>query len=173
MKNIRNRSAKIIYALLLVFWMGFIYYMSSRTGYESKAASTGLTNLIADLAVRIRILNQEDMTYETISKIHNWIRQAAHFFEYMILGVLAFQFFKQYISKKILRIAAVSILFCIVYSISDEIHQYFVPGRATDILDVITDTAGSITGISIALLSAKFIIKIRSSKGSVNAIIES
>ena len=42
------------------------------------------------------------------------------------------------------------ILFCIVYGISDEMHQLFVPSRTSDILDVIADSIGSIIGAFIA-----------------------
>ena len=33
-----------------------------------------------------------------------------------------------------------------IYGISDEIHQYFVPGRITDMLDVLADSAGTLIG---------------------------
>jgi VanZ family protein len=40
-----------------------------------------------------------------------------------------------------------------LYGISDEIHQYFVPPRTPDVLDVLADAAGALTGaIAIALL---------------------
>ncbi len=35
------------------------------------------------------------------------------------------------------------ILFCVLYGISDELHQSFVPGRMPDILDLIADTTGA------------------------------
>ena len=34
-----------------------------------------------------------------------------------------------------------------LYSISDEIHQIFVPGRSCELLDVFIDTCGSLIGI--------------------------
>lgn len=36
-----------------------------------------------------------------------------------------------------------------VYGISDEIHQYFVPGRFSDILDVLADSVGIIIGFAV------------------------
>ena len=35
----------------------------------------------------------------------------------------------------------------IIYAISDEIHQSFVPGRGPQLLDVIIDTSGASIGI--------------------------
>jgi hypothetical protein len=37
-----------------------------------------------------------------------------------------------------------SILLTIMYGISDEIHQLFVPGRSSEVFDVVADTAGGI-----------------------------
>ncbi len=47
----------------------------------------------------------------------------------------------------------------IIYATSDEIHQYFVPGRACMIEDVFIDTLGVMLGISLILLGKKIIKK--------------
>jgi len=35
-----------------------------------------------------------------------------------------------------------SAIFCLLYGITDELHQYFVPGRSAEIGDLLADTAG-------------------------------
>jgi len=42
-----------------------------------------------------------------------------------------------------LQVALVVVLFCLLYGISDELHQVFVPGRTPDILDLAADTTGA------------------------------
>ncbi len=37
----------------------------------------------------------------------------------------------------------IPILFCLLYGISDEIHQLFVPNRSFDIMDILADTLGA------------------------------
>lgn len=37
----------------------------------------------------------------------------------------------------------IPIVFCLLYGISDEIHQLFVPTRAFDLLDILADTFGA------------------------------
>lgn len=37
-----------------------------------------------------------------------------------------------------------TILICFLYAAGDEIHQYFVPGRACRMLDILIDTSGSV-----------------------------
>ena len=45
--------------------------------------------------------------------------------------------------------AAVALLFAVLYGISDEFHQSFVPGRSPDPLDVLADGIGAALGIGI------------------------
>jgi len=42
-----------------------------------------------------------------------------------------------------------SVVLSSLYGVSDEIHQYFVPFREADLLDVLADTLGSIMGVYI------------------------
>ncbi|MBR3933539.1 MAG: VanZ family protein [Clostridia bacterium] len=41
------------------------------------------------------------------------------------------------------KIIILTVVICFLYSLSDEIHQHFVPGRACRALDVLIDTSGS------------------------------
>lgn len=76
------------------------------------------------------------------------VRKAAHFFEYMALGALAFgAFFK---IRKYLPRWLLAVLFSFAYACSDEIHQIFVPGRAGLWRDVFLDTSGAMLGALIA-----------------------
>jgi VanZ family protein len=44
-----------------------------------------------------------------------------------------------------------------VYGITDEVHQYFVPGRDCNIWDWIADAAGAVTGAGAAALAGRFL----------------
>lgn len=39
-----------------------------------------------------------------------------------------------------------SAVFCLAYGITDEVHQYFVPGRSFQLGDLVADTAGGLIG---------------------------
>ena len=43
------------------------------------------------------------------------------------------------------------VLFCLLYGISDEFHQSFIPGRETSLLDVVADTIGAVIVVSMWL----------------------
>ena len=77
------------------------------------------------------------------------LRKTAHFSVYLVLGILVLNFLKEFRLKHILVIA---LIICCFYSISDEYHQTFVPGRSGEVRDVCIDTAGAFTGISIGEL---------------------
>ena len=71
-----------------------------------------------------------------------------HFGAYGLLGIL---FFRAYETLPLKANKTLLILLSIgsatLYGVSDEIHQYFVPFREADIMDVIANTLGSICGV--------------------------
>jgi len=71
-----------------------------------------------------------------------------HFGAYSLLGILFFRAYDTlaFKNEKNLLIL-ISIASAILYGISDEIHQYFVPFRQADIMDVIANSIGSICGV--------------------------
>lgn len=42
------------------------------------------------------------------------------------------------------KVVCYTVLFCLLYGISDEFHQSFVPGRYVSGMDVVADTVGAI-----------------------------
>lgn len=41
------------------------------------------------------------------------------------------------------KTALATVVFCLVYGISDEVHQLFIAGREADLLDIVADTFGA------------------------------
>ncbi len=68
-----------------------------------------------------------------------------HILGYALLGAL---FCRAYgslrLGGKFWRAALLSFLSAGLYGISDEIHQYFVPGRSADVMDVAADFFGAV-----------------------------
>ncbi len=76
----------------------------------------------------------------------NWdlvLRKLAHMTEYGLLWFLWWWAFRY-------RYAAVAAAIAVLYSVSDEIHQHFVPTRHGSPVDVLIDTAG----VAIAMIIA-------------------
>lgn len=127
--------------ILVLIWMIIIFIMSSFNAEDSANQSNFIVNIISN------ILNIENV--RLLSLI---IRKLAHFTEYLILGTLVINMFTKNNAKKTYLL---SILLCIIYAISDEIHQIFVPGRACQLKDILIDSVGSITGIYLFKLLKK------------------
>ena len=71
-----------------------------------------------------------------------------HFSAYAVLGALFSRAFKTTRLKDNIKLVIIlSILASSLYGISDEVHQYFVPCRNADIMDVLADIFGSICGV--------------------------
>ncbi len=69
-----------------------------------------------------------------------------HMTAYYIMAVSAWRFFNCHNNSSANYIWAV--IFTSIYGISDEWHQYFVPGRSADVYDWIADTIGAIIAVS-------------------------
>lgn len=88
--------------------------------------------------------------HPTIStSVVNWqdfiIKKAAHFIEYFILSFLVFRSLNRTTRLAKSKIVIVSLLFSILYALTDEYHQSFIPGRDPHIRDVFIDTFGAAT----------------------------
>lgn len=149
-----NTNNRILWLILTFFQMSFIFFMSSRDAAHSSLDSLGVTRWICNIFVsdwnNLSAVNQAQI----IENIHGWIRMCAHFTEFAVLGLLLFLCVRYFLTGKIKakHVAILSWAFGTIYAVTDEIHQYFVPGRACEITDVVVDSAGVICGIIIALI---------------------
>lgn len=71
------------------------------------------------------------------------IRKNAHFFIYMMLGITLLLSRDKKDKKEILEVIG----FVILYAISDEFHQSFIPGREATFKDIVIDTLGGVSGV--------------------------
>jgi VanZ family protein len=55
------------------------------------------------------------------------------------------------------RSIVLALLICVLYAISDEVHQLFVPGRGGQVKDIIIDSAGATVGIGVYLLISRVV----------------
>lgn len=123
---------KCISTMLVIIWCLIIFLFSNQNGNESTKQSNEITNKV------IEVLKIEENKVDDVSFI---IRKTAHIFLYFILGLIVYYMFKNYhIDKPFIA----TIIFCFIYSITDELHQYFIPNRSSQITDIILDSISSI-----------------------------
>lgn len=144
------------YAVPLILWMAFIFLMSSQPHEKQnlqpiigervpeefvKKNFSWVRFRYGDGEVSIRALGVPAF-------IEFFVRKAAHFAEYFILGCLAFRLMRAWMGNR--RSAAwllgVSALFCLFYAATDEIHQSFTPNRTPMVADVLLDAVSGLIG---------------------------
>ena len=136
----------VISFILVIFWMFVVFDFSSAYGDNSSNTSGNTIRFV----VRLFNKNIDEVSLEAIVEKYQFlVRKLAHFAIYFIGGILLFNLF--YNLKKLIYIdyneKTYSIFCGFLYSVSDEIHQSFVPGRSGRVLDVIIDTSGVIIGV--------------------------
>ena len=128
--------------------MAVIFGLSSRDDTASTEDSLFVSRIAAELLVpgfRDMPAGEQQAILEAID---HPVRKTAHFFEYAVLGFLLSGGFlvPERGRKAVRRQMLLALLSGAVYAVSDELHQFFVPGRACMWQDVLLDSAGVLTG---------------------------
>ncbi len=137
----------IISAVVLLAVFVTIFILSAQNGEESSSTSGFFTKLIE--AIFGQAANEAT------------IRTLAHFCEFAGLGFLMCNFI--FALKDMLK-PFLSILFSVGYAVTDEIHQFFVPGRACQLSDLAVDSCGIVFGIAVFCIIVYIISKIKHKK---------
>ena len=103
----------------------------------------------------------------TLQFAHLLIRKAGHLTEYAILAWLAARAFRTS-SNDLLhhRWFLVALILVVLYSLSDEFHQSFVPSRGASLYDCLIDTVGGLTMLSLLAVRWNSVSSPRVSKGN-------
>lgn len=140
---------KIIIYILLILWMILIFSFSHQPAVDSDKISNSVIDKIIHT---VEIISNHEFNDDELEVISNYlifpVRKLAHFTLYFVLGILFYNVVCLY-NIDIKKALLISILFCIIYACSDEIHQLFILGRSGELRDVLIDTLGSILGIFI------------------------
>lgn len=135
-----NRK-KLVSWLLVILWMALIFHLSHQPVEVSRELSKGVTEKIVEVVEKI-----EPNKEFNLSRANHLLRKSAHFFSYFFLGIfLASALRKSGLSGY--KLIGIAVLISVLYAISDEVHQLFVPGRGGQFKDVIIDSSGAIVGI--------------------------
>lgn len=139
-------KSRIILAILIVLWMITVFCFSNDNSQKSSSKSEKIVEVISQICDN-KIMEKDKL--ETI------VRKSAHMIIYTVGGILFFLYCNTYdirLNKKIIY----SIIIGVLYAITDEIHQGFVPGRSPQITDILIDTAGVSLGIMTSYCILKF-----------------
>ena len=146
----------LIIALTTIFVT--IFGFSNQNAEKSAGLSQKVTNFVVEKVPLIKNLPKEEKE-QVANRIEKVVRKIAHYSIYTLVGILLMNLMSTYKLKELDKIA-LSMIIGLIYAITDEIHQAFVPGRGALLTDVILDSIGVITGIFIAMLILEIYRKI-------------
>jgi len=125
--------------VVTVAWAGAMSVLS--TGAYSHSVTAWL---LAQLLLLLHI----HLTPHTFATVHFLIRKLAHCSEYAIFGLLLYHSLEpRHPERWHTRGAFGALLIAGLYSLGDEYHQSFVPGRTASLVDCGIDTAGALLGL--------------------------
>lgn len=157
----KSKRSIVIGSLILLFWIGVIFYFSSQSSFESNQQSEDAVsvyerlNEIFDfsdnkLFNRIESFVFEDLLNNRYKGTNDKIRKSAHIGIYFILGILA-SFFGWIFTKK-RSIASLSGVFLpLMVAVLDEFIQGLI-NRTARLSDVILDTVSATIGMGLFML---------------------
>ena len=167
MNVIRRLSCKrkIVAGALLVLMavnMSAIFFFSSEDATSSSDRSNQIADKVVDVGEQqIRPSDKPPMIKEEkknwASKIQYVVRESAHFLEFFPLGLLGCALFLT-VRMKWWMSAALSAAWGLLYAVSDEIHQFYVPGRSCSFQDMAIDFLGVSCGVLLMLIVALAIL---------------
>lgn len=134
-------SYNILSLIILILWMIGVFILSNFPANISAGQSSSILEKII-FPILDMVLENNEYLYNIIQI---FIRKSAHLTLYILGGMIIFNFLYNYFSN--LNITKYSIVFGGIYAITDEIHQYFVPGRSMQITDILIDFIGVLIGV--------------------------
>lgn len=158
---------KVIFIGVCLVWFCFIFYNSSQSGDKSNSKSFNIVNTIREELRSIKGESKKDYSKlpqnQRDESINIFIRKNAHAFEYCVLAVLVTVLLFHFGMKG--RGAIVYILFiCLLYAVLDEFHQLYVPGRTSEVKDVLIDFCGANIGMWFSYFTYYVILKRKNKK---------
>lgn len=152
---------RIVSVILLLSLMVTIFCLSAQVATDSAKLSSGFSYKIISLFYP----KLKEMTYEQQIEFYDSlpipIRKLAHFSIFGLLGVFSFLTMVSYKRIGYVLRNVIAFIICVLYAVSDEIHQLFVVGRSCELRDVIIDSSGAFLGIFLLCLFCYFVKNIR------------
>ena len=145
---------RVLFLILLAIAFYVIYNFSAQNGEMSGSLSQKVTEFIVKIVSKIKTMDYATKLH-WIEKLHPIIRKLAHFGVYTVVGFSIMGFMCTFDIKNIFKVL-ISFGVGVTYAISDEVHQYFIPGRSARVFDVCIDSLGVLTGIFILVIIIVF-----------------
>lgn len=141
---------KFLSYIVVIVWMALIFNFSHQPANESNELSTGITEVLVTV-----VENVAPHSDFMVGNVNHLVRKNAHFIIYLALGVLLIHSLRLSGVRGYKR-SGLALFICVLYAMTDEVHQLFVPGRGGQVKDVLIDSAGAFVGIGMYVVAGRF-----------------
>lgn len=139
------------FCFLSVAVMVAIFIFSAENSDKSSGTSGGVIRWFLSLFYPDFISVSADGQQIIIENLQHLTRKLAHGSVYALLGFLCSGAVLQISGFGTLKRTVLPWTVAVIYCITDEIHQYFVPGRSCQLTDVLIDSLGAAVGVALML----------------------
>ena len=131
-----NRISLIISLVFVLITLCILFYLTFQTPDDTVA-----------LSERVGHLPVVDDFLNWVGAFVDWsVRQWAHVFEFLIIGMCVSIFYK-FATKNIWTMLVLALLTCICISLCDQSVRLFIAGRHFDSFDLVLDALGYVSAI--------------------------
>ena len=136
---------RIVLTIILLFWVGFILFLSFQTGTDTANTSMGLTKYI------LQFFFDGEIPYNVLQQWHMTLRLWAHPLLFFLYAVLAMRLAVEIIKKNAISFAVASVS-GIALAVFSEVGKWNIPGRHCDGGEMLLNIAGVMVGTVLTLL---------------------
>ena len=145
MSILRNKK----FTVIAIAIMAFIFFQSALPANLSSRESGRVVDFLVRLFQGVLPVDRETMVFI--------VRKGAHFAEYTILGGFLVPAVKEWMAADTTPVPVAmeritAWLAGTLYAVTDEIHQFFVPGRSCELRDIVIDSCGVLAGVLVVSL---------------------
>lgn len=158
---------KILLWICVFLTAGAIFAFSSQNAGESDKVSKGITRKVVDTLPQTKNKSEHEKE-KIVKKINSYVRKTAHYSLFFAFGLFLLSAMLVTYSDKysVIKLLLICTIIALLYAISDEVHQIFVPERGPAVKDVFIDFSGSVSAFLIVLFVRKVKCKIKKSISS-------
>ena len=160
LKGSRQKKLKIVLLIAgTVLWMLLIFGFSSQNALQSGAVSSRILRRVLAVVTPGWKQMSKGQRSRRVMACHRLFRKLGHFTEYAVLSVFLTLLLRRKKEQQPARPDVrnrLPLLLCLLYAASDELHQRYVPGRSSEVRDVLIDFSGALLGF---LLCSGFLLR--------------
>ena len=150
-RGIQRTWVRVLLTALTVTVMTLIFFFSTEPAEQSDRTSGRIAMLVIHAVYPEYDRYPEKEQRKVYDDIQFLVRKAAHFTEYLVLGIMIRLCIESWFGKKRF-LNTTGWVYGTLYACTDELHQLLTDGRSGQWQDVLLDSCGVLAGILITAL---------------------